>query len=255
MLKVFIPSLFLASLALMGMKGCSSVPTASTNKVRTTDNNVPERAEIAIKRNRNKIKALFNRRGASFEQPIFMRAFKEEGVIEVWGVSRKGGRYRRVKNYPICAYSGTLGQKQKEGDLQTPEGFYKVKPGYMNPHSAFHLSFDIGFPNAYDKAQGWTGSDLMVHGDCISRGCYAMTDDNMEELYTIATLNFEAGHDNFDFHAFPFRMTAANLRRHGKNRWMTFWLELRNGYSAFEASKKPPLIQGKTDGYHVTMRR
>ena len=87
------------------------------------------------------------------------------------------------KTYPICSYSGGLGPKIQQGDRQAPEGFYLVSLEQLNPRSKYYLAFNVGFPNAYDRAYGRTGSNIMVHGDCTSSGCYAMTDAVMEEIY------------------------------------------------------------------------
>lgn len=242
----------LFSFFLIGAESCSLAPTASIAKVRSTDNNGPDRAQVAIKRNKPLMEKLLSMRGVSLDQPLLMRAFKQEGIIEVWAKSTAENSYKKVKIYPVCAYSGLLGPKEKTGDLQTPEGFYSIKPQYMNPNSSFHLSFDLGFPNRSESARGWTGTDLMVHGDCISEGCYAMTDDNMEELYTLAHMNFQAGHKQFDFHSFPFQMTSSNMAAYKDNPWHKFWTELKVGYDSFEASKRPPKILTSANGYQIT---
>ena len=103
--------------------------------------------------------------------PILVRVFKDESELEVWKQTRDG-QYALLKTYPICKWSGDLGPKKKEGDRQAPEGFYTITPGQMNPNSNYYLAFNTGFPNAYDRSHGYTGSELMVHGDCSSRGCY-----------------------------------------------------------------------------------
>src|SRR5246127_3973031 len=114
------------------------------------------------------------------EPPILGRLFKEESELEVWKQDTTG-RFALLKTYPICRWSGELGPKIREGDRQAPEGFYPITPAQMNPTSAYYLSFNTGYPNAYDRSLGHTGSELMVHGDCSSRGCYAMTDEQIAE--------------------------------------------------------------------------
>ncbi|MGI9406816.1 MAG: L,D-transpeptidase family protein, partial [Hyphomicrobiaceae bacterium] len=127
---------------------------------------------------------LLGKKGMSQKDPIFIRIFKEESELEVWK-QRADGRFHHFKTYPICNWSGALGPKLRQGDKQSPEGFYTVANGQLNPKSQFHLAFNLGFPNAYDKAHGRTGDYLMVHGDCRSAGCYAMTDALVEELYAL----------------------------------------------------------------------
>ena len=187
-------------------------------------------------------KALLAQKGMREDAPIFVRIFKEESELEVWK-AKDDGRYYHFKTYPICTWSGKLGPKIKQGDKQTPEGFYKVSAKQMNPNSSYHLSFNIGYPNAYDKAHNRTGNFIMVHGDCKSAGCYAMTDALIEEIYALARESFAGGQEAFDLQAFPFRMTPENMKRHNRNRSYGFWRNnLYQGYRDFEISQLPPKI-------------
>ena len=155
---------------------------------------------------------LLGKKGMDPQAPIFIRIFKEESELEIWKL-KSDGRFYHFKTYPICNWSGEIGPKLKEGDRQAPEGFYSVSREQMNPNSKYHLAMNLGFPNAYDKAHGRTGEFLMIHGKCKSAGCYAMTDALMEEIYAIARNSFLGGNDTFEVHAFPFRMTEANMAR------------------------------------------
>jgi murein L,D-transpeptidase YafK len=185
--------------------------------------------------------ALLAIKGMKVESPIFVRIFKEESEFEVW--KYKDGRFQHFRTYPICAWSGELGPKVQQGDRQAPEGFYTVSHSQMNPHSLYHLAFNIGFPNTYDQANGHSGSALMVHGNCKSAGCYAMTDAYIEEIYILAREAFNAGQTKFHVQAFPFRMTTWNMMRHRLNEWYPFWVKLKEGYDAFEETGKPPIVK------------
>ena len=184
---------------------------------------------------------LLGRKAMRVEQPIFVRIFKEESELEVWK-QREDGRFYHFKTYPICNWSGDLGPKHKQGDRQSPEGFYRVTRNQMNPNSQFHLSFNLGFPNAYDRAHGRTGDFLMVHGKCKSAGCYAMTDGFMEEIYALSREAFAGGQDGFEVHAFPFRMTAENMARNQNSPHYQFWRTLKQGYDYFELARVPPSV-------------
>jgi murein L,D-transpeptidase YafK len=173
--------------------------------------------------------------------PILIRVFKEEAELELWKQNRDG-QYALLKTYPICRWSGDLGPKKREGDRQAPEGFYTITPGQMNPNSNYYLAFNTGYPNAYDRAWGHTGSELMVHGDCSSRGCYAMTDEQIQEIYALARDSFFGGQKEFQFEAFPFRMTALNMARHRNNPNFAFWKMLKQGYDDFEATRQEPKV-------------
>ena len=136
--------------------------------------------------------ALMKSAGTTPAAPLLIRLYKKEAELEVWK-RNAAGRFVRLKTFPICRWSGALGPKRREGDRQAPEGFYAVTPSLMNPNSSYYLSFDTGFPNAYDRAQGATGSALMVHGTCSSAGCYAMTDEGIAEIYALMREAFEGG--------------------------------------------------------------
>jgi murein L,D-transpeptidase YafK len=196
---------------------------------------------------------LLGKKGMDTGQPIFIRIFKEESELEVWK-QRADGRFYHFKTYPICAWSGDLGPKLKQGDKQAPEGFYKVARGQMNPNSQFHLSFNLGFPNAYDKSHKRTGDFLMVHGKCKSAGCYAMTDALIEEIYGLAREAYIGGQEAIHVHAFPFRMTDANLTRHAKNEWMPFWKTLKQGYDHFEFARLTPDVAVCQRNYVVNVK-
>ncbi|WP_247654405.1 MULTISPECIES: L,D-transpeptidase family protein [Microvirga] len=182
-------------------------------------------------------------------EPMLIRIYKKEAELEVWKRSTSG-RYIRLKTFPICRWSGQLGLKQKEGDRQTPEGFYAVTAAQMNPKSKHYLSFDTGFPNAYDRAHGATGSALMVHGTCSSAGCYAMTDAGMAEIYALMREAFRGGQKAVQLQAYPFRMTAENLVQHRLDPNITFWRQLKEGSDRFEATREE-LAVGVTAGRYT----
>jgi murein L,D-transpeptidase YafK len=175
------------------------------------------------------------------DSPILGRIFKEESEMEIWKQNRDG-EFVLLKAYPICRWSGDLGPKKKEGDRQAPEGFYTITPGQMNPNSNYYLAFNTGFPNSYDRAMGYTGADLMVHGDCSSRGCYAMTDEQIQEIYALARESFFGGQKAFQLQAFPFRMTPLNMAKHRNNPNFAFWKMLKEGYDHFNATHREPKV-------------
>lgn len=189
----------------------------------------------------DKTLALMKDKGMTRRDPILIRIYKETSELEVWK-KKTDGRYGLLKSYEICRFSGGLGPKKVEGDGQSPEGFYSVTPGQMNPNSQYYLSFNLGFPNAYDRALGRTGKHLMVHGDCLSKGCYAMTDKQIGEVYAIAREALNAGQPAFQVQAFPFRMTAENMARRRDDKNFEFWENLKEGADHFEMTKLEPKV-------------
>lgn len=176
--------------------------------------------------------------GVKLGVPIFLRIFKREFELELW--VQRDGTFRHFATYPICRWSGKLGPKLATGDHQAPEGFYTVDAQQLNPNSRWHRSFNLGFPNAFDKAHARTGSFLMVHGGCSSVGCYAMTDKAIDEIWRIVTAALEAGQPRFQVQVFPFRMTDAHLAYYGDRPDAAFWRNLKEGYDLFEQRKVPP---------------
>jgi murein L,D-transpeptidase YafK len=185
--------------------------------------------------------ALLQQKKMSTHSPILVRVFKEEAELEVWKQDTTG-RFQLLKTYPICRWSGDLGPKLWEGDRQTPEGFYRVTPELMNPHSNYYLAINIGYPNSFDKANNRDGSLLMIHGDCSSSGCYAMTDEQISEIYSLARDSFLGGRSSFQVQAYPFRLTPANLARHRNSPNLAFWKMLKIGNDHFEATHLEPKV-------------
>ena len=205
------------------------------------------RARAAANRVRGKLTRALEKNGLRFGDPVFIRIFKEERELELWVREPRKKSFRLFRTYRIAAMSGKLGPKVSEGDLQAPEGFYYVAHGAMNPHSNFHLSFNLGYPNEFDRAHGRDGTFIMVHGNRVSIGCFAMTDKKIEEIYTLCDAAHASGQKFFRVHSFPFRMTEARMKEAVLDGWWSFWKNLKQGYDVFEESRVPPnvTVEGK----------
>ncbi|MFD1746476.1 L,D-transpeptidase family protein [Rhizobium helianthi] len=189
----------------------------------------------------SRIVAEMQKKNMPRNSPIMIRVFKEEGKMEIWK-AKADNRFDKIADYDICAWSGKLGPKVKEGDRQAPEGFYNLTPAHLNPNSKYYLAINTGFPNRYDAANGRTGSNLMIHGACSSSGCYSMTDEQILEIYAFARDAFKGGQSSIQLQAFPFRMTAENMARHRTSEHYDFWKMLKVGYDNFEVTKRPPEV-------------
>ncbi len=173
--------------------------------------------------------------------PILMRIFKREFELELW--MQRDGLFHRFATYPICRWSGQLGPKLQQGDHQAPEGFYTVDAKALNPNSRWYRSFDLGYPNAYDRALGRTGSLIMVHGGCASVGCFAMTNAQMDEIWRLVTAALDGGQKRFQVQVYPFRLSDDALARSAGHPAEAFWRTLKRGNDLFEASLLPPRVQ------------
>ena len=225
---------FLLMRALIVAVGVISLAGCSSSRYKTEP--VPRTGTVRVSTQRQ-MESLNMDRAA----PILMRIYKEENTLEVWKQNRTG-RFAFLKSYPICKFSGKLGPKIAQGDYQAPEGFYDVTPEQMNPYSSQYLAFNTGYPNAFDRSLGRTGSLLMVHGGCKSVGCYAMTDYQMEEIYGLVEEAFKGGQEKIQLAAFPFRMTTQNLARNAYDPNAPFWEMLKLGDDAFLATGRPPSV-------------
>jgi murein L,D-transpeptidase YafK len=226
------PRALLASAALLAavaLAGCQTDGSMS---------NIPAKA---LKPVSAAMRAELEKKQMPLESPILVRIFKEEAELEVWKQDTSG-QFALLKTYPICRWSGELGPKIKQGDRQAPEGFYAITPGQMNPNSSYYLSFNLGFPNAFDRAHERTGQFLMVHGDCSSAGCYAMTDEQMGEIYALGRESFFGGQKSFQVQAYPFRMTPLNMAKHRNSPHMAFWKMLKEGNDHFELTRAEPKV-------------
>ena len=195
------------------------------------------------------LKKEFKSKGFKWGEELYFRVFKKEKKFEVW--IKKGNKFSLFKTYDVCYFSGGLGTKTKQGDGKSPEGFYFVKPAQLNPYSSYHLAFNIGYPNSYERQKGYTGSALMVHGECVSIGCYAMGNENIEEIYTLLQSALEHNQPFVRIHIFPFKFTSKimNSAKVKALNTYSFWKNLNEGYSFFQNKKIPPNVNVKGGKY------
>jgi murein L,D-transpeptidase YafK len=230
-----LPRVAFVALAALALGACEE------SRYRTTSNkhNIPLTPELY---------SLMSQSGMRKENPVLIRSFKKESELEIWKQT-SAGDYKLLKTYPMCRWSGQLGPKKREGDRMTPEGFYAITPAQMNPNSSFHLSFNMGFPNAYDRQHGRTGNFLMVHGACSSMGCYSMTDDQIQEIYALVREAQNGGQRAVQMQAMPFRMTPENMAKHRQDSNIAFWKNLKEGSDIFETTRREPQVAACSGKY------
>lgn len=221
-----------------------------------------ERVAFARKNQTEKINALF--KAAAVEYPareLYLRAFKDEGELELWAGPGKGAPLKKITTFSICMKSGDLGPKRQQGDGQVPEGFYKVDR--FNARSNFHLSLGINYPNDSDRLRGKKGTrlggDIFIHGSCVTIGCLPIRDEYIEQLYVIALDAKVAGARELPVHIFPRRLDSkcqADLEEDsdGDKALLQFWQQLIPAYQAFEQTRRPPKVSvnPKTGAYIIT---
>ncbi|MBB3456616.1 murein L,D-transpeptidase YafK [Rhizobium sp. BK313] len=223
------------SLMALALAGCNDTLESASIDLSTVKNKVEQPLP-------SHILADMAKKGMDRNSPIMIRIFKEEGVMEIVKANQNN-RFEVIASYNICAWSGRLGPKVKEGDRQAPEGFYMLTPANLNPNSKYYLAINTGFPNRYDAANGRSGANLMIHGACSSSGCYSMTDQQVLEIYAFARDAFKGGQKAIQLEAFPFRMTAENMVKHRLSPNIEFWKMLKDGYDNFEVTKRPPEVE------------
>ena len=175
---------------------------------------------------------------------LLLRAFKRERRLEVWAQPRLGEPFAHVTTYEICRFSGRLGPKRRQGDGQVPEGFYTL--GYLNPSSPYHLAMLVTYPNESDRILGDRrdpGGEIMIHGDCRSAGCLAMSDERIEELWVMATSVIWKIGGKVAVHVFPSRDMKELLASEAMPEHRELWQDLAQGLEYFELRKQLPRIQ------------
>jgi murein L,D-transpeptidase YafK len=226
---------FVAGAALLMLALASGCTTSALDIEPETDISASLARQIAAK-------------GFRQEDPVLIRIFKAESELEVWK-RKSNGQYALFKTYPICRWSGKLGPKRQNGDRQAPEGFYSVNLAQLNPKSHYYLSFNLGFPNRLETALNYSGEALMVHGACSSSGCFALTDQNMAEIYPIVLKALKSGQPAFQVQSYPFRMTDGNMRLHAADPNTSFWSTLKVGYDSFERNRSQPKVAACSGHY------
>lgn len=192
-------------------------------------------------------------RGMALGNPLLIQVFKEERRLDVWMLRNDTSGFALMNRYPICYYSGQLGPKLREGDGQSPEGFYNLDLWHIRAsNQGNHLFMELDFPNAVDQALGRTGSWLGIHGGCTSIGCYAMTDKAIEEIYLLVEAALLASQRSVPVHAFPFRMTGPRLWREREQPHYGFWRQLQPAYRNFETTRFPPRIEMQGYRYQIS---
>lgn len=183
--------------------------------------------------------------------PVHLRVFKEESELELWMKSADEPQYVLFKVFRLTHCAGQPGPKLREGDGQAPEGFYNASADSMRPETKHHLGIDLGFPNRYDRYHGYTGSDLMLHGGANGAGAYALSPQDMEEVYTLAEAGLEEGQKQIRISVLPFRMTDKRMDRAWKENSssLEFWMNLKEGYDFFENVRLPPRVEIESGRY------
>lgn len=188
---------------------------------------------------------------------LFIRAFKDEKVLEIWVKEKGKEQFVLLHTYDFCASSGVLGPKRKQGDLQIPEGAYYVN--HFNPLSSYYLSMGINYPNESDKIlsdKEHPGDNIYIHGNCVTAGCIPITDDKIKELYVLAVEARNSGQEKIPVHIFPSRLEAGvaeKLTSEQKADAITsaFWKNLETVYQDFEQSKKIRPVKVNSKGQYA----
>jgi murein L,D-transpeptidase YafK len=244
----YLPSIALIGLTLLTGAGGSPAAAFSIELKAAAPQRIERQRAYTLKTPEEKnvepdgdaIKQRLSVRGLDAGSAVFLRIFKAESQLELW--IRKRDRFVLYRSYPICFWSGKLGPKLREGDGQTPEGFYTITRHNLHWSARWARSLNLGFPNQLDKRNGRTGSYILIHGGCSSIGCFSMTNHVMSEIHYLVRTAIKAGQRHVHAHVFPFRMTAANLRARAQAPWIDFWRDLKPAFDRFEKTRRPPMI-------------
>ncbi|MGB0929791.1 MAG: L,D-transpeptidase family protein [Chitinophagales bacterium] len=188
---------------------------------------------------------------------VYFRAFKKEGVLEIW-VKGWDGRFKKFDDYTSCASSGDLGPKRRQGDEQVPEGFYHISR--FNPQSNYYLSLGINYPNQADRINSThsrLGGSIYIHGSCKTIGCIPLTNEKIKEVYLLAVKAKNSGQGKIPIHIFPFKFNNFSYAQQEKSKrsynypLLSFWENLKQGYDYFENNKVVPRVSVNSDGSYA----
>lgn len=245
-------SLFITCVCWMGSAFAQSLSFADFQKSFATVANAFQNKEEQLKKE-------FAAKGLTYPaRYLYIRSFKYDGQLEVWVKNNPTDTFTLFKTYRICALSGTVGPKRKEGDRQVPEGFYYINE--FNPNSLYHLSLGLNYPNDADRLlsdKENPGGDIYIHGSCMTIGCIPLTDSLIEELYVLAVNARNAGQDFIPVHIFPLRFkNRTSLDYLGSvsqsnNEIQRFWLNLKSAYDYFEKHHKLPIVMIDPKGDYI----
>lgn len=215
-----------------------------------------DRVATAYHEKEDKLKTLLAAKGINLsELNLYIRIFKQEKILELWGKNKLDKQFQLLQHYEVCMSSGVLGPKRKEGDLQVPEGFYLLN--VFNPVSNFYLSLGIDYPNKSDKILGdktHPGGDIYIHGKCVTIGCVPVTDDKIKEIYLLAVESKNNGQSSIHVDLFPAQLTNEALFALKKNypeKLTGFWETLKPAFDYFEVNRTIPSVKTKANGKYI----
>lgn len=217
------------------------------------------RVASAFVNNDNKLQKEFESKGLQWPAKyVYIRSFKFDSQLEVWVKNNPKEKYTLFKSYRVCMQSGTMGPKRLQGDYQVPEGFYYINE--FNPRSNYHLSLRLNYPNASDRILSDSlrpGSDIYIHGNCVSVGCVAVTDNDIEEIYVLTSYARDAGQEYIPVHIFPIKYDNKKSVEYFNNNLKNnpslegFSKQLKRAYDEFNDTKQVPLILIDRQGDYV----
>ena len=187
---------------------------------------------------------------------LYLLAFKQEKLLEVWARNKGDERFSLLTSYEICKTSGIPGPKRMQGDLQIPEGFYHISA--WNPWSNFHLSMCINYPNPSDRilgVKGKLGGDICIHGSCVTIGCLPLTDEPIKELYILCVETRNNGQSRIPLTIYPARLSQEKYSQlmdeySADADRLDLWKDLFTAYQLFISTKQLPEITFLADGRH-----
>ena len=217
------------------------------------------RPQEALKRKEDTLQKQFEAAGLKWPAKyIYIRSFKFDAQLEVWVKDELKEPFKLFKTYKVCALAGTLGPKRMEGDYQVPEGFYYIN--VFNPQSNYYLSLGLNYPNASDKILSDSlrpGSAIFIHGSCVTVGCIPITDQQIDELYILASYAKDQGQDFIPVHVFPVRFNKEKSVKYLETltkddlTLKKFAESLEEGFDYFEKYKQLPVVMIGSKGEYL----
>ncbi len=195
----------------------------------------------------------FAGKGLKLGSPVFIRVYKQTSEMELW--VQQGPRYVLFKTHGICRWSGVLGPKFYEGDRQSPEGLYRITTSDLIVNRRWDRAMNINYPNSFDNLNSRGGSGILIHGGCGSIGCFAIQNENVEDVFGAVRAALKGGQAYVPVLTLPFRFTALAPEKEDTLHMSEFWADLRRADLLFERDKVPPAAWICDGRYYFADRR
>jgi hypothetical protein len=209
-------------------------------------------ARASIARSNTRLGFALDDSGIDWAAPVFLRLIKNTGRLEVWMV--RNNRFVLFRRFKVCGDSDVSpGPRLSAAPNRVPEGIYRINANSLSVRTGRYLGVGIGWPTAVDRSFGARLPDgaVLLDGRCAGNGSIGLTDQDMEEVYTLLWAALQAGQSVIQFHIYPKPM-GQNLDPETMAGYERFYRDLSSIWDAGGGQGNPPSVITTAKGYQLT---